>query len=182
MLSPEGNAKGNSSGCCSTGNSCCCNEKKEITIDFLYLDLTVCGRCQGAENNLDSALKDVSSVLIASGFEVKVNKVNINSRDLAIKYKFLSSPTIRVNGSDIALELKESCCSECGDLCGDTVDCRVWVYEGEEYVEPPKAMIVNSILKAIYGNPSKDGADKDNEEYILPENLDNFFTALEKNN
>ena len=95
--------------------------KRQIIIDFLYLDLSVRKRCQGTETNLYDAVNEVSTVLSEAGFEIVVNKININSRELAIKNHFLSSPTIRVNGRDIALEVKESSCKECGDLCGDCV-------------------------------------------------------------
>lgn len=165
-------------GCCSCGGGCCTPRQKEkvITIDFLYLDISVCGRCQGAETSLDSAIKEVSGVLEAAGFEVILNKINITSKELAIQHRLLSSPTIRINGNDIALDVKESSCTDCGDLCGDDVDCRVWVYDGVEYTEPPKALIVNAILKEIYeerkaGPPSK-------EEYHLPGNLRVFFDGL----
>jgi len=53
--------------------------------------------------------------------------VNITTKELAIQYQFISSPTIRVNGNDIVVELRESVCEDYGDLCGDNVDCRVWV-------------------------------------------------------
>jgi hypothetical protein len=165
-----------SSGCCSCGSSNCCTpepERKKITIDFLYLDLAVCERCQGTETNLDQAVNEVSNVLSAAGFEIEVNKVNITSEELAIKHKFISSPTIRVNGRDIDLNVKETSCKECGELCGDDVDCRVWEYEGVEYNEPPKAMIINAIMKEIYGAPG-DNATNSNE-YSLPDNLKTFF-------
>ena len=149
--------------------------KRKITIDFLYLDLSVCERCQGTESSLDQALEEVSGVLKSAGFDVVVNKINVISEELALRTHFVSSPTIRVNGRDIASELKESCCEECGDLCGDSVECRVWIYEGKEYTEPPKAMIVNAILKEVYGGNQEDSPEG---EYVLPENLKTFFDGL----
>lgn len=171
------------SSCCQD-KSCCCSQspnKKEILIDFLYLDLSICERCQGTESNLDAAIKDVSTVLEAAGFMIRVNKVNITTKELAIKHQFLSSPTIRVNGKDIAIEVKESSCKDCGDLCGDDVDCRVWTYEGEEYTEPPKELIVNSILKEIYSEKKPDFAgENSSSEYKLPDNLKKFFESIER--
>jgi hypothetical protein len=165
-------------GCCSCGGACCTPSQKEklVTIDFLYLDLSACRRCQGAETSLDSAINEVSGVLEAAGFGVIVNKVNITSKELAIQHRFLSSPTIRINGSDISLDVKESSCTDCGDLCGEDVDCRVWVYDGVEYNEPPKALIVNAILKEIYGEQK--AKPQSREEYYLPENLRVFFDGL----
>lgn len=168
----------NSNACCSNSN--CCSpkvERKQITIDFLYLDLSICERCQGTESNLDDAIKGVSTVLTAAGYDIVVNKVNINSRELANKYEFISSPTIRVNGRDIAFELKESDCKDCGDLCGENVDCRVWSYEGEEYTEAPKELIINSILKEVYTGVS---GFQSREEYVMPDNLEKYYDALDR--
>ena len=168
-------------GCCSCGSGCCGleQEQRRIIIDFLYLDLSVCERCQGAETNLDDAVNEVSTILEAAGFEIVVNKININSRGLAIEYKFLSSPTIRVNGRDIALEVKESSCKECGDLCGDSVECRVWEQDGIEYTKPPKSLIINAILKEVYGGHSS--SPSIDEKYEIPKNLITFFDSLERN-
>lgn len=168
------------SGCCSCGSNCCTpeQERKSIIIDFLYLDLSVCERCQGTESNLDQAVKEVSKVLNAAGFEITVNKVNIISEDLAVKYEFISSPTIRINGRDIDLNVKETKCTECGDLCGDEVECRVWEYEGEEYTEPPAAMIINAIMKEIYSNTGAEPLKRG--KYELPNNLKVFFNGLNK--
>lgn len=166
------------SGCGCNSSSCCSDRpaSKEIVIDFLYLDLSVCERCQGTDKNLDEAISEVSSVLKAAGYGIKLNKVNIVSRELAIKYEFESSPTIRVNGYDIACEVKESSCTECGDLCGDSVDCRVWSYEGIDYTNAPKEMIVNAILKEVYSDTH---APCKKEGYKLPKNLEAFFNGLE---
>lgn len=177
----------NDSGCCSCGPGCCGSipdnivkeihvDKKQIVIDFLYLDLSICTRCQGTDNSLDEALSEIAKVLEATGNEVVVNKVEVNTEELAIAYKFVSSPTIRVNGHDIQMDVKESLCESCGDLCGDEVDCRVWVYEGQEYGVPPKAMIIESILKAVYGGYL--GVPVSEQEYTLPENLKRFYAAM----
>lgn len=153
------------------------NEKKRMNIDFLYLDLSICTRCKGTDTILDEALADVSKVLEATGIEVVVNKVNVLTEEQAIEYQFISSPTIRINGQDIQLEVKESLCESCGDLCGDTVDCRVWVYQGTEYTEPPKAMVIEAILKEIYGDKNHEIV---KQEYALPENLKQFYSSMDK--
>lgn len=168
----------NSSNCCSCRGGCCTpsQEKKQIVIDFLYLDLSVCGRCQGTERNLDEAVNEVSKVLGVAGFEVVVNKINITSKELAVEHEFISSPTIRINGKDIQLEARESLCEDCGDLCDEAVDCRVWVYEDIEYTQSPKALIINAILKEVYGGGETSPGKK--EEYRLPHNLKVFFDGL----
>ena len=92
------------------------------------------------DETLKQALEVLSGVFDTLGFEVKANSVNITSRELAEEYRFISSPTIRVNGVDICSELVESNCADCGDLCGDSMDCRVFLYEGKEYEQPPVPM------------------------------------------
>jgi hypothetical protein len=169
---------------CSCGPGCCGSvaesprtphgKNKRVEIDFLYLDLSTCTRCQGTDRSLEEALDEVSQVLKATGTEVVVNKINITSEELAIKHRFVSSPTIRVNGRDIQMEVKESLCESCGDLCGEDVDCRVWVYEGEEYTVPPKAMIIEAILNAVFGRQDSGPAE---QPYVLPENLKRFYAA-----
>lgn len=168
-------------GCCSCGSSCCDTtkeaktDKKSIVIDFLYLDVTVCERCQGADTSLDEALSEVANVLEATGVDVIVNKINVSNEELAKQYKFVSSPTIRVNEFDIQMDVKEDSCESCGDLCGDDVDCRVWVYQGKDYTVPPKAMIIESILKAVYGEKIRK---QEEPKYSLPDNLKKFYEAM----
>jgi len=143
---------------------------KQLLIDFLYLDLNTCERCMATDETLKQALGVLSGVFDTLGLEVNVNSVNIASRELAEEYRLISSPTIRVNGVDICSELVESNCADCGDLCDDNVDCRVFVYEGKEYEQPPVPMIVDCILKAVYG-----GQTQKEEAYTLPDNLERFF-------
>ena len=145
-----------------------------VRIDFLFLDLTTCTRCCGTDHNLGAALTAVADVLTAAGIEVKVNKVHVATEEQARAWRFVSSPTIRVNGADIALELRESSCGSeaCAAGCGEQIACRVWVYGGREYTETPTAMIVDAILRHVYGaapEPASVG------RYELPENLRRFF-------
>lgn len=176
---PGENKLSNNTNGCSCNSGCCISEQQKniIEIDFLYLDLTTCERCQGAESNLDQAITTVSALLESAGYEVKVKKINITTPELAIQYEFLSSPTIRINSKDIALDVTETTCNDCGDICGDSVDCRSWVYQGVEYSEPPKEMIVNAIMKEIYGGNSD--LNHKGSDYVLPQNLKAFFDGIE---
>ena len=165
--------------CCGTGECSCQSEPKQLHIEFLFLDLSQCERCQGTDSNLDEAIREVSGVLTAAGYQVQLDKINITSKELAIQHQFLSSPTIRINGHDIDLEVHESNCTDCGDLCGDSVDCRAFVHEGVEYSEPPKAMIIQAIMKEVFGVPKEI---RQAQAYVLPDNLEKFFASLEKRN
>ncbi len=81
-------------GCCETqrNNTCCSTscgceeqnyeaEKKKIIIDFMYLDLSICTRCQGTEDSIEEAIEDVAKVLELAGAEVVVNKIHIDSKE-----------------------------------------------------------------------------------------------------
>ncbi len=149
---------------------------ERLRIEFLFLDLTTCTRCLGADRSLEAALEVVRETLEGAGVEVELDRVLVASEEQARALRFVSSPTIRVDGRDVALELRESSCGSeaCTDGCGDHIACRVWVYRGREYTEPPVAMIVDAILRRVYGDAapaSEPGA------YELPENLARFFSG-----
>jgi hypothetical protein len=120
----------------------------------------------------------VREVLAATGVEVEIEKVLVESAEQARALLFVSSPTIRVDGRDIALDLRESSCGSepCTDGCGDQIVCRVWVHRGREYTEPPVAMIVDAILAHVHAGAASSGA-PGSERYELPENLKRFFAA-----
>jgi hypothetical protein len=149
-----------------------------LRIEFLFLDLTTCTRCLGADASLESALEVVRDVLDAAGTEVAVDKILVSSEQQARVLRFVSSPTIRIDGEDVALELRESSCGSeaCTDGCGEHIACRMWVYRGQEYTEPPVAMIVDAILRRVYGATPTPIASEP-EAYELPENLARFFAG-----
>ncbi|HFD31892.1 MAG TPA: DUF2703 domain-containing protein [Gammaproteobacteria bacterium] len=152
------------------------NESRVVNIQLLYLDLEVCEPCQETDNSLDTALAEVSELLEKSGHAINLEKIHIDSEEKAIIHKFLSSPTIRINGQDIQLNYKEDHCSTCSSLTEEaSVDCRTWVYDGEEYQAPPKQMIIDSILKYVYSNEKQDLTK--HSSYQLPDNLKVFFES-----
>lgn len=89
---------------------------------------------------------------------------------------FVASSTIRINGIDIAFELRESSCGSEGsvDGCGDQIACHVWVFGGREYTEPPVELIVDAILRRVYGQA---GDYVEDGPYELPDNLQRFFAG-----
>lgn len=180
--SAEGNG---ASACCGTAGevkstSACCSTPAEkiLDIDFLYLDLNTCERCIGTGDTLDEALQDVSSVLKASGYQVNLRKTNITTKELAEEFEFRSSPTIRINGKDIAMEVMETPCKDCGDICNGSVDCRVWEHNGTLYDQPPKELVVDAIMRTVYG--SRDTLTISQGPYVLSENLRAFFEGAKK--
>jgi hypothetical protein len=149
-----------------------------LRIELLFLDLTTCTRCRGADRSLEAALDLVRDLLEATGTEVKVDRIQVESAAQARELRFQSSPTIRVNGRDIAPELRESSCGSeaCADGCDEQIACRVWPHRGREYTEPPVSMIVDAILRAVYAGDAVEHA-ADAQPYALPENLERFFAG-----
>ena len=149
---------------------------RKIDIEFLYIDLTVCTRCIGTDVNLRAALSEVSQILKTAGVEVSLRKTLVESEEQAEALGFFSSPTIRVNGKDIALEFRESRCASCETCaCNGAVHCRVWVFQGREYTEAPKAMIIDAILREVYRSESLQ--ERPVRPHEVPENLRRFFAG-----
>lgn len=155
-------------------------KRRTVAIDFLFLDLEVCTRCRGTDANLEAALATAKGVLEAAGAEVRLTKTLVDSEQKARTLGFLSSPTIRVNGRDIALEFRESRCESEACACtagGEAIDCRLWVYQGKEYTEAPVPMIVDAIFSEVYAAaPAAPSAAAPTQ---VPENLLRLFRARE---
>lgn len=156
--------------CCSCG----CNESsdKKIMVEYLYIDLHTCDRCIGTDHVLDEVMTILTPALRLAGYEVEYNKTEIETEELAFRYQFLSSPTIRVNGSDICQSVAENSCGCCSEISGTDVDCRVFEYKGENYEIPPKEMLAEAILNTVFGLSKGSCTYGD---YELPENLRIFF-------
>jgi len=148
---------------------------RRLTIELLALDLSTCGRCTRTSANLDAALVQVASRLRRCGIAVEVRRTVVRTAEEAVAARFVASPTIRVDGRDVALDLRESACGDCGDLCGEGVDCRVWVWRGREHEEAPEAMIVEAIETAVRREAEPPAPTR--TTYRLPDNLRRFFDA-----
>ena len=149
-----------------------------IDIELLALDLTSCTRCVGTLDNIERAIDTIRPVLEVTGAQVNVRKLAIESEEPARQYQFVTSPTVRINGRDIAFETLESECESCTDLCGcdEGTSCRVWPYRGEEYTEAPVGLVVESILREIFGSSSESVGDAPTYRGV-PENLRRFFRS-----
>lgn len=147
-----------------------------IEVELLALDLSSCTRCVGTLENIEIAIDTVRSVLEVTGIQVNVRRLVIESEEQARQYRFVTSPTVRINGKDIAFETLESKCDSCTDLCGcdEGTNCRVWRYQGKEYMEAPAGLIVEALLHEIGGSDRAGRGTSVFEE--VPENLRRFFT------
>ena len=150
---------------------------RTVEVDFLYLDLTACSRCRASDDALDATVEILRPVLDSLGTGVEVRKTLVETEEQACTLGFVSSPTILVNGRDVAGDLLESSCSECGELCGceGEVDCRVWDYRGKLHTEAPTGLLVEAILAEV--GPSSTTRSERTPFVDVPENLRRFFVG-----
>lgn len=157
-----------------TACACGCGEasEKKVVVEYLYLDLTTCDRCIGTDGALDDVMLVLTPALQLAGLHVEYNKIEMVTADIATHYRFLSSPTIRVNGRDICESVAENHCACCGEISGGDVDCRVFEFDGQSFEIPPKEMLAGAVLRAVFGGT--DGGCSCGA-YELPGNLKSFF-------
>jgi len=84
----------------------------------------------------------VKNVLAAEGVETEVEEILVQNEEMASVLKFLGSPTIRVNGRDVAGEARKA--------EGFALSCRL--YPGSKEVGlPPAELIHRAVIKARQG-------------------------------
>jgi hypothetical protein len=161
--------------CCGTiANPIAAEREERVEIEFLYLDLRECDRCKGTNEQLESILPVITEVLQASGFEVDVHRIHVQSLQQAAALGFVISPTIRVNNRDIQFNWRETPCDPCSKGCKSEVSCRAWEYGGRWHEIPPKELIIRGILSAVYGG-SERPAPEGPQAAEVPDNLKRFF-------
>jgi hypothetical protein len=150
--------------------------RKALNIDLLVVDLSTCKRCVPTGEQLTSAVRLLTPVAEALGIELQHREIVVQTPEEAKKHAFLSSPTIRINGRDIAQDIRESLCESCGDLTNNNtrVDCREWHYRGRVYSAAPLPLLVEAIMRAMLDIDVPPVVPAAIEE--LPENLQRYFS------
>lgn len=148
----------------------------KVIIEYLYLDLNVCNRCVGTDEVLDEVVKIITPTLHLAGYEIIQQKIEMSTPEIAAQYRFLSSPTIRVNGKDISgngyySSVEENDCTCCSNIVGTNIECRVFRYGNEIYEIPPREMLANAILQTLFSCAK----DEISDDYTMPENLKLFY-------
>lgn len=152
---------------------------RDLQIDFLFLDLDTCTRCRATDRTLLEAIDRTRPALDAAGVAVGVTKTLVANQAQAQHLGFVTSPTIHINGVDIAGELVESACDTCSETCAcdGGVDCRDWIWRGERHTEPPLGLIVEAIMRhAAATDPTTAGPIRP-QPRALPENLQQYYAA-----
>lgn len=148
--------------------------RRPLEIELLYLDLETCDRCQSTGDTLREAVQEARKILAPAGVDVTLKEIHVTSGAQARQLAFMSSPTIRAMGRDLSFEVKENSCGSCSEIAGRDISCRAWSWQGKEYNAPPKAMLVNAILRDAYLHT---GGKREDPMPLaeLPENLKDFF-------
>jgi Domain of unknown function (DUF2703) len=152
---------------------------RQLQIEFLFLDLDTCTRCRATDQTLLEAIERTRPALDAAGVTVSVTKTLVASETQAQQLGFVSSPTIRIDGVDIAGELVESACDTCSETCACNggVDCRDWVYQGERSTQPPLGLIVEAIMRhAADADPDSPTLARP-QPPTVPDNLRQYYAA-----
>ncbi|MBN2852518.1 MAG: DUF2703 domain-containing protein [Clostridia bacterium] len=160
---------------CGCGDDCDCEEEfdeKNILIEFLFLEIDTCERCAKTKENLFAAIDELRRPLETAGYSFEIFGLKIDSEELATEFEFKSSPTILVNFQDIFGEVVENICDTCSKLSNSETTCRVFVYDNVEYEVPPKGMIIEGILKAVFNEQPI----PENSDYVIPQNIADFIT------
>jgi len=155
--------------------------KRVVDLELLAIDLSRCTRCVGTLANIETAVRILQPVLEATGIDVQVRKVRVESEEQARQHRLVSSPTVRIDGQEIVTETLESQCETCTDLCNCEAGtaCRVWRYRGQEFTEAPVGLLIEALLRAIVGTDTRAAAASADFAGV-PENLRRFFAGVER--
>ena len=152
---------------------------RQLQIEFLFLDLDTCTRCRATDHTLLEAIERTRPALDAAGVTVSLTKTLVATETQAQQLGFVSSPTIRIDGVDIAGELVESACDTCSETCAcdGGVDCRDWIYQGQRSTQPPLGLIVEAIMRHAAGTDPDSPTPARPQPPTVPDNLRQYFTA-----
>lgn len=119
-----------------------------MKVQLLYI--LDCPWCVKTKELIKEGLKEL-------GVKADIEEILVDSEEKARKYKFVGSPTVRINGKDVQEEVSKGRCLPCEELaeyeeettefvkqeciCG----CRIYFYKGKQYPYPPKEMIKEAI-------------------------------------
>jgi hypothetical protein len=94
----------------------------------------------------------------------------------------MSSPTIRLNGVDVDVDLQESGCEDCTEAsgCGEEITCRVWRYKRKDSEIAPVPVLLDAIMSAVYTSPDT-RSNSPQARAGTSENLRKYFAAKQEN-
>ena len=151
-------------------------QRRRLNIELLVIDLESCTRCVPTGEQLRNAIQLIAPAADAMDIGITYRETVVQTAEEAKARALLSSPTIRINGRDIAQDIRESECESCGDLTGGdvSIDCREWHYRGQVYSAAPLPFLIETLMEAML---TVDERPPVTPEPLadLPENLARYF-------
>jgi hypothetical protein len=84
--------------------------RRVLNVDLLVIDLNVCKRCVPTGDQLRVAVNLLTPVAEALEIHLRYHEIVVQTAADAKEQALLTSPTIRLNGRDIAHDIRESEC------------------------------------------------------------------------
>jgi hypothetical protein len=114
-------------------------ESPTLNVTFLEVDMSSvgelgCRECDSTRQRLDAAIKVIEPVFRELGIEIQVKRELVKTAQQAQALNFQASPTIQVEGHNLAPEHQAD-------------GSRIWTWRGERTTNPPKAMIIDTLLR-----------------------------------
>jgi UDP-N-acetylenolpyruvoylglucosamine reductase len=122
-----------------------------VQIELLYLDAETCDPCRATIVSAERAASELREALAGRGVEVDLRLTHVSDPEQARALGFVSSPTVRVDGREIAVDVEEAHCGTCSENAGEPIACRTVSYAGERHDHAPTAMIVEAVLAHLRG-------------------------------
>jgi hypothetical protein len=105
-----------------------------VKIEILYFD--------GCPNHRP-AIQRVESILKEEGICATISEVNVHDAAVARQFRFLGSPSVRVNGLDVEVAVRSA--------DGYGMACRTYAVNGRREGLPSREMLRDAILAASSG-------------------------------
>ena len=122
---------------------------KKLSVEFRYVDRKTCSRCKTTDKNVKRTMHGLHKALKETNV-----KIDFKTTKLPIS-KLAQSNSILINGKDIEEIIRKrktarfSNCKGCGEITGDSCECRTYAYRGKKCTYIPTAMIQEALKKTI---------------------------------
>jgi hypothetical protein len=149
-----------------------------VVLELFALDTAACSPCVSAMANLHAAAAALSRELTGSGYIVATRVIVLEDTAHAALLGISSSPTVRVNGHDIALDVLEESCPSCSSVAGTTIDCRTYEWDGQRFDHPPVPLIVDAVHQHLVSGARR--AATQTLAASQPTSVERFLNARER--
>jgi hypothetical protein len=149
-----------------------------VVLELFALDSTVCTPCVSAMASMHAAAAALSHELTGDGYVVATRVVLLENTAHATELGISSSPTVRVNGHDIALDVHEGACPTCSSLVGVSIDCRTYEWDGQRFDHPPVPLVVEAVHQHLAAGARRDATPTLAPSH--PTSVERFLTARER--